>query len=749
MSSYRSNINDPSVTGSTKRQRRPQNDGHNHDHHNRCVLLFDMDCFYAQCEQVRLGLPLDVKLCLFQWNSVLAVTYPARELGIKRGDSWDDVAAKVKTSKNNTISSSTNSNNTTKDNNECYTIHLPILGHEPDIGVAKNDNHENDDKDENSKNVDDSIEASYRRNFELSREEQLRCQKTENRVRRFHRQGKACLERYRLASMRIFAVVLESLQKRITQQSGYSFILERASIDEFYLDLTDYCYCRNQNKNNDYTKDDDDSQNQENHGRDKTVVAGRKLQGKCYNDNGTDDPLEIAMNRACRVSYWIRQDIWNILGFTMSAGISTNKTMAKLTTSYGKPNGQAVLYPKYFINVLAETKITKVRNFGGKFGKTVLKLISKYQQEQPWNQTNESDADALVRLKSTATMGDLSQIPLPFLIQSKSLSKESANFIFSASHGIDHEEVKETSGALVKSITAFKSFMATKSHAEIFDRWLNLLATEIIERVTRDTVRNKRYPKSCTLNFTYYTTPNGQRPSTTTGSTRSQRQNRSLRLCYPSEREGTKQQKSVSLLAQAKAKLIPIVKDHPLRGVGLAVSNFIESTKVVHRALEGTVSVQSFFASKTPAVPTSSLLSLCTAERGTTEDREVTIVDNATSVMTFPRNNKRDSTTSARTRGTTTKRSHSECAGIELFPSTLSTPNDPVSVSVSTAIATSRSEFSKAVNPSSRQHNWETTIKKNVETLKDKDLNYARKLQASFDRENYALSTANRRQKSP
>eukprot|EP00537_Pseudo-nitzschia_pungens_P014996 CAMPEP_0172399152 /NCGR_PEP_ID=MMETSP1061-20121228/39551_1 /TAXON_ID=37318 /ORGANISM="Pseudo-nitzschia pungens, Strain cf. pungens" /LENGTH=107 /DNA_ID=CAMNT_0013131937 /DNA_START=10 /DNA_END=329 /DNA_ORIENTATION=- len=69
---------------------------HQHQHHNRCVLLFDMDCFYAQCERVRLGLPLDVKLCLFQWNSVLAVTYPAREHGIKRGDSWDDVAAKTK-----------------------------------------------------------------------------------------------------------------------------------------------------------------------------------------------------------------------------------------------------------------------------------------------------------------------------------------------------------------------------------------------------------------------------------------------------------------------------------------------------------------------------------------------------------------------------------------------------------------------------------------------------------------------------
>ena len=65
-----------------------------HDPNNRIILLFDLDCFYAQCERVRLGLDIDCKLALLQWNSVLAVTYPARKFGIKRGDSWEDVAKK-------------------------------------------------------------------------------------------------------------------------------------------------------------------------------------------------------------------------------------------------------------------------------------------------------------------------------------------------------------------------------------------------------------------------------------------------------------------------------------------------------------------------------------------------------------------------------------------------------------------------------------------------------------------------------
>ena len=35
---------------------------------SRVVLLLDLDCFYAQCETVRLGLDPSMPLCLLQWN---------------------------------------------------------------------------------------------------------------------------------------------------------------------------------------------------------------------------------------------------------------------------------------------------------------------------------------------------------------------------------------------------------------------------------------------------------------------------------------------------------------------------------------------------------------------------------------------------------------------------------------------------------------------------------------------------------
>ena len=71
---------------STSQQQQPQ----------LVVLLLDLDCFYAQCECVHLGFNARMTLLvLLQWNSILAVMYPAHELySIQCGDSWEDVQKK-------------------------------------------------------------------------------------------------------------------------------------------------------------------------------------------------------------------------------------------------------------------------------------------------------------------------------------------------------------------------------------------------------------------------------------------------------------------------------------------------------------------------------------------------------------------------------------------------------------------------------------------------------------------------------
>ena len=739
---------------------RASNNNINHPH-SRCILLFDMDCFYAQCERVRLGLPLDVKLCLFQWNSVLAVTYPAREYGIKRGDSWDDVAKKYssrqrKNDNNNNNNNNDNNNNNNNDENKidddddgCWNIHLPIIRcDEKENNTAEEENTvknkgnkdiEGDDCDKNetmsnNQNDDDDdddtthdIEANFRKVYALSRDEQLKCQREENGVRHFHSSGKASLERYRLASIRIFSVVLESLQERVTRQTGYSFVLEKASVDEFYLDLTDYCYQTGNNKNSKYGNDEDDAidtmddtENRKQGDSDidrkndledvikdevlnKTVVAGQMNPGYNQQQHNETDDIDIALNRACQVSNWIREDIWKILGFTMSCGISTNKTMAKLTASYGKPNGQAVLYPRFFPDILRTTKITKVRNFGGKLGKTVLTILLQHMKQQQQQQQQSNISNITIKdLSATATMTDLNQIPLPFLLQSKLLSQETAHFVFQASQGIDREAVKNTTGALVKSITAFKTFPATRSHTDIFDVWLKMLSKEILGRVAQDTARNNRYPKSCTLNYTYFT--------------KSQRQSRSLRLTFPSEREAITQ-KSGYLVAQATSKLIPILKNHPLRGIGLSVSNF-ESKRD-----ESMPSIQSFFSAMTPS---SSVPLVC-----------------STSSSNITSNKKKGIAGKAHDGG-------ENCSEISNGENATEIREKSQAVTATTKLSTYKRGSSAMITSSSA----ETRLTQNrsssaVRTLpvEDGDLNLAKQLQASFDRENYVLSTANRRQR--
>ncbi|KAG1709713.1 hypothetical protein DVH05_020367 [Phytophthora capsici] len=51
----------------------------------RVIIHLDLDCFYAQVEQRRLGIPDGQPLAVQQWGSLLAVNYDARKFGVERG----------------------------------------------------------------------------------------------------------------------------------------------------------------------------------------------------------------------------------------------------------------------------------------------------------------------------------------------------------------------------------------------------------------------------------------------------------------------------------------------------------------------------------------------------------------------------------------------------------------------------------------------------------------------------------------
>lgn len=707
---------------------------------NRIVLLFDLDCFYAQCERVRLGLRTDISLALLQWNSVLAVTYPARKFGIKRGDSWDDVNK--------------------KSNGNCWSIHLKILerhqqekqhqdqdqGQEQNqesheltsstklIKEEKNQSTGNDQIGEDDEEEIPNLEQVYDEIYKLSREEQLACQEKEKGVRRFYYEGKACLERYRIASKRIFSVVLESLTRRLGGKD--QFILERASIDEFYLDITKYCYDTVQ-------QGQEQLQPLQVNGNDKqqTVVVG------ILPSKGTDDPVQLALQRACQVSHWVRNDLWNVLGFTMSAGISTNKMMAKLSASHGKPNGQAVAHPVAFSCIMHDMKIGKVRHFGGKLGKQIREKV-----------LGGCEADR-------ATMGKLARVSLPTLQQHFEPSR--AQFIFDAARGIDNEAVKETVGALVRSITAFKSFPLTRDSKEI-ETWVRLLASEVIERVTKDTAQNKRYPKTCTLNYTMYVGNNdgGSSAATTNAAAKTQATQsppppsmpkrrllkvRSLRLTFPSEKQAVAQ-KEQSLVGQAMKLLGPVLVEIPLRGVGFSAGNF----DLRGQAPSGVPSISSFFTTKKnnantngPEGKISSTSSTVANSRGglVSENTRKTdgVMDRflAPPVVTTNDDSFQETSSSGVQYKTSEKiisRKRQRPSSSEALISELKNTNDENNNDVMSS-SSSSSLLSPSMSSSlSKQH-----VLSSPDAVVDADLDFAKRLQASFDRENYIYSVTEKK----
>ncbi len=127
--------------------------------------------------------------------------------------------------------------------------------------------------------------------------------------------------------------------------------MERASIDELFIDVSDFCYLE-PNKQNDTKLDEDIFEDREE--TDSTIQFVSNIDSesrqsleetiKCHENMLHQGDLDCELGRAlrvgCHIARTVRRAVFDNLGFTLSAGISTSKLVAKLAASYGKPNGQ-------------------------------------------------------------------------------------------------------------------------------------------------------------------------------------------------------------------------------------------------------------------------------------------------------------------------------------------------------------------------------------------------------------------------
>lgn len=267
-------------------------------HSSRVIILLDLDCFYAQCESVRLSLAPSLPLCLLQWNSALAVNYAARErFGLKRGANFEEIRE--------------------KSNGQCVALHLPV------VSTAEIQEKESEE--------DGSIEIAYEREFNLPADHKRKIFLKEKNKMRHSGEGKASLDRYRLASARIFQIMLEALETHVGKNN---FVLEKASIDELYLDVTMHCF--KEDNVPAWRVDGSDGKELAGKALNETVICSKdKIHHLGMSDAG--DLEQRALWRGCIISCGLRQTVFERLGFTLSAGVSTSKLVAKL--------GQAVVFP--------------------------------------------------------------------------------------------------------------------------------------------------------------------------------------------------------------------------------------------------------------------------------------------------------------------------------------------------------------------------------------------------------------------
>ena len=350
------------------------------------IIHCDLDCFYAQVERERLKLPLDACIAVVQWSMVLAVSYPARKYGIKRGFKTSDIQ-KAAGDKVTVV--------------EVETIGSTSKTTEDDAGQASDD--------------------------------------TQGRE-------KVSLERYRKASANVFAAIVESLQ-------GYDAKLERASIDEAYIDVSAAVdrRMRVQAGAKEFPAE--------------TMVVGDKL------DLSSESDMRLA--HGADIAREIRRKVFQSCNYTMSAGISMNKLLAKFASAKNKPNKQTIVPLGSVSELMRDVPLRKLRGLGGKLG-------------------------SLIESMGVSTAGEATRFTMAELTEKLGRHKD-AEFVYNCVRGVDKSTVVERD--TTKSILAAKSFKPEMSLDILERQWLPLLSDELVQRMRFDTSINNRDARTIVISF--------------------------------------------------------------------------------------------------------------------------------------------------------------------------------------------------------------------------------------------------------
>ncbi|KAF6757216.1 hypothetical protein DFP72DRAFT_1066057 [Ephemerocybe angulata] len=404
----------------------------------RVVALCDSDAFYAACEMNRLHVPPDTPLVVLQWESLIAVNYPARKYGISRMDKKKDALKRCP--------------------------HLKVVH----VATYKEGEAEPgywDDVDTNTHKV--SLDYYRRESMKIAalfRDMLPGCEVEKASI------DEAFID----FTKPVREILLERYPYLATVPADAPLGMGKEQVVPV-TPSTAACLIRKLSLEEEDSAREGETEPQSPGASTSTTTLPTLDTDLHGEEDDTTTWHDVALSIASELMFKARQEVLKQLNYSTSAGVARNKFLAKLAASYRKPDGQvcqirfAIImsssltssFAEYIAELLQYPIISfpmpfqKIRFLGGKLGK------------------------AFAEQYDVSTVGDLLTISLD---EMQSKFGEESVWVYEILRGIDRSEVKDKGTTMTKSMLASKNLPKPITKASEGYHWIRVLAAELALR---------------------------------------------------------------------------------------------------------------------------------------------------------------------------------------------------------------------------------------------------------------------------
>ncbi|KAI1337715.1 DNA/RNA polymerase [Xylariaceae sp. FL0016] len=319
------------------------------------------------------------------------------------------------------------------------------------------------------------------------------------------------LTRFRTASKKLLAVL---------RAHSWNNRVERLGLDEVFLDVTDVIAYNHELINVHSLKESFFQLDRVNPEKGFSF-DGTRFYGRVYPPDGdsnhasrvdAEDPLSVRLMIASHLAGYLRHKLDTDFGYTSSVGISTNKTLAKLSGSVNKPDAQTTLLNFQGACVqdfMDSHALRKVPGIGSRIAQSIQDhVLSTFTPYAP----HDFEEGTKVTVKEVRTHPDMSSDILEQILDRPGSERGSGEKIWNLLHGVDDSEVKELSDVPTQ-LSIEDTYMARplNTPAEV-NRGFTSLATSLVKRMRVELLDIDPYADNSTNNNNNNNNKNGDIP---------------------------------------------------------------------------------------------------------------------------------------------------------------------------------------------------------------------------------------------